>query len=364
MIAGVISDTHLDKAEALAHIMGEFKQRHVELIVHCGDIKPKHLNQKMFLDLPVICALTPGENENPAFANRPEKWMFTIPDNRVIDYKDLKMYVGHRRSHDFLRGSETQIAQILEEARRDFDGLRWYFSGHTHHQIFIEIPTVKFINPGAIEDGFDGFEFAVIDTDNSQVVFSRILATSPTIPTFSIGIISDSLDVSKQSPSFWALLKKEFQDRGVKTIIHCGNIHIEDIGIPELQSFVVYYNLRPDQIAPKNGPNNWHQINPEHPVVEINGYLFFVQLDLGLDLINKSEIAMSILSLEKRREFPEISYILCGFTHNALYVEGKEVRIINPGDAVKDRNFVVLCLPRNEITFGHVPLPPLPPIQN
>jgi predicted phosphodiesterase len=359
MIIGTLSDTHLDKANAIYRIMEEFKKRKVEVIVHCGDIEKHHLNPSLFLNLPVICAINPEQEKKQEFVTPPDNWIFTTTKNRVKDFRHARMYVGHRRSFDFLRGSETEMAHILQEARKDFDGLRWYFSGHTHHQIYIEIPTVKFINPGAVEDSFDGYEYSIINTENSEIVFSRIMRTNPLVPTFSIGIISDSLDVSRQDPSFWQLLAKELHARDAKIIIHCGNINLCDIGKKELKDFVVHYNLRADQQNPTNVPQNWRLISTENPVVEINGYFFYVQLDLGLDLLSKSEISMSMLSLEKRRKFPEISYILCGFTHNALYVEGNEIRILNPGDANKDRNFAVLCLPRNEITFGHVPIPPL-----
>ena len=301
MIIGVVSDTHRDKAKALPQVMHEFKKRQVSLIVHCGDLYPEHFNSESFLGLPVICALIPEQESNPAFNVCHPNWVVTKTKDRIRDHQGTRMYVGHKRSHEFLKGTETEMAQMLAEARRDYDDLRWYFSGHTHHQIFLEIPTVKFINPGAIEEGFDGFEYAVVDTDISQIVFSRILPVKPLINTFSVGIISDSLNISMMDPNFWKLLVKELQSRGVKDVIHCGNIALSDIGHDELRDFMVYYNLRPDQQNPKNVPKNWRQIPLDSPVVEINGYQFYVQLDLGIDLLGKSEVGMSMLSLEKRK---------------------------------------------------------------
>lgn len=365
MIIGVVSDTHADKVNALSHIMAEFKKRNVDVIVHCGDIEGKHVKSDLFLGLPVICALNPEQEEKPDFQNPPKNWTFTKSSKRVIDHGHIRMYVGHKRSFDFLNGTEIEMTKILNEARKVYDGLRLYFSGHTHHQIYLETPTVKFINPGAVEGGFDGYEFAVIDTEIPQIVFSRILQSKPAITDFSIGIISDSLNVSITNPGFWKGLAEELKKRNAMTIIHCGNINPADIGRQELKDFTVYYNLRVDQKNPVNVPENWHQIplvSVEPPVVCINGYLFYVQLDLGMDLLEKTEMGMSMLSLEKRREYPEISYILCGFTHNALFVEGSEIKIINPGDVIRDRNFVVLCLPRGEVTYGHVPTDPLPEI--
>ena len=157
---------------------------------------------------------------------------------------------------------------------------------------------------------------------------------------------------------FWQKLAQEFKKRAVYNIIHCGNISVKDVGLKELSDFQIFYNLRPDQKVEHNFAN-WHQISAENPVVEIDGYKFYVQLDLGVDLLEKSEMDMYKLCLGLRRKYPEIGFVLCGFTNEGLYEEGQEVRIINPGDVLKDRNFVVICLPRAEITFGHVPVDPL-----
>ncbi len=52
MIIGILSDTHTDKANAIPHIVKEFKRRYVEVIFHCGDIEPIHLDPKLFGNLP------------------------------------------------------------------------------------------------------------------------------------------------------------------------------------------------------------------------------------------------------------------------------------------------------------------------
>ena len=274
------------------------------------------------------------------------------------------MYVGHKRSFDFLTGSESKLVQCIDQTRNDHDGLRWFFSGHTHHQIFAQSRMVNFINPGAVEDSFDGHEFAVVNTQNHEIVFCRIPKTKSITDTFSIGVISDSLYISKEDPTFWSKLTKEFHERDVRHIIHCGNIALGDISSETFNDdFAVYYNLRPDQQNPKNVPDHWHLIPQNEPVVTINGYKLCVQLDLGADLMDKSEIQLHKIALDLRKKFPEISYILCGLTSDAFYEEGQHMRILNPGDILKDRNFAVICLPRTEITFGHVPVDPLPPLQ-
>lgn len=314
MIIGTISDTHGEDDNVVRHVVAEFVRRDVELIVHCGDIERKHLNPELFWNLPVICALNEEQIDKPEFKSPPPDWIFTAPKDRVRDIgagnSRTRIRVGHKRSYDFLSGTQSSLAKTLEEARRDYDGLRWYFAGHTHHQVFAQTRLTNFVNPGAIFSSFDGYEFAVIDTANSQAVFSRIPKTKALIPTFSIGVVSDSLSISKMDADFWKKLAEEFRSRDVGHIIHCGNIATYDVGTAEFDGFEVYYILRPDQRRVQS-PRNWHIIPPDEPVVEINGYRFYVQLDLGASLLEQSELDMHRLCLHLRRDFPEIQYLFC-----------------------------------------------------
>lgn len=362
MIWGILSDTHKDRMNAIPHIIAEFKKRGVEVIIHCGDIKVEHLDPDLFGKLPVVCALVEEQAENPKFATPPNNWRFTRPKDRIIDIGDTRLYVGHKRAFEFLAGSEAKLMETLNTIRRDHEWVRWLFSGHTHHQIYNQSHLINFVNPGAVEDSFDGFEFAIINTEIDEIIFSRILPTTPTKKPFSIGAISDSLNISELDPYFWKGLAEKFKENNVGHIIHCGNLALEDVGQEELKDFEVHYNLRPDQTHVKNSPKNWHLIPQDEPVVKINGYRFYVQLDLGATLLEQSEYDMHLLCLNLRRKHPEISFVLCGFTNNAFLEEGEEVRIINPGDVVKDRSFAVITLPCTEITFGHVPVEPLLPI--
>ena len=359
MKIGVLSDTHSDRANALPHIMNEFKKRGVQTIIHCGDIEPRHLDPNLFNNLPVICALNEEQVEKPAFQNTPSGWTFTYPGNRVLDIDHIRMYIGHKRAFEFLAGSEEELVKSINQLRRDYDGLRWMFSGHTHHQILLQTRLVNFINPGSVEDSLDGYEFAIIDTENDEIVFSRIPRTKPSSETFSVGVISDSLNVSKSDPDFWKKLAIELKARDAGYIIHCGNIAPEDIGREELHDFEVYYYLRPWQMN-RPVPLNWKIIPPNNWVVEINGYQFYVHLDLALHLFSQSEIDMQKYCMEIERENPYVSFVLFGCTNDAFLEEGQQVRIINPGDIAKSRNFSIICLPRAEITFGHVPVDPLP----
>jgi putative phosphoesterase len=369
MIIGVLSDTHKDQKKAIPHIVEEFKKRGVELIVHCGDIIPKHVSDKLFGGLPVICALVDDQKDDSFFEdNKPKGWEFTRSGKRIVMLSDGTMiYVGHKRHLDFLRMSVEQFNVTLTDLRQDFDGLRIVFGGHLHFQTFKQGHLVSFINPGAVEDAVGwGYEFAVVDTDTGQVVFSRILPTTDDRPTFSVGVISDSLDISHRDPDYWNRLAKEFRERGVNHIIHCGNLALCDIGRAEMREFVVHYAIRPDQESGhselrdgKKIPENWKVIAEEGldsgAVVCLNGYHFYVQLDLGLRFMKESEIGMDSLAMQIRRKYPETEFVLCGFTREALLVEGQQVTTINPGDVNTDRSFATICLPRREITFGHVP---------
>lgn len=362
MIIGVLSDTHHDRANAIPHVVAEFKRRGVELIIHCGDIEPKHLNSELFGGLPVICALVEEQIGKEAFQTPPAGWIYTTPGNRICQITPYdRAYVGHKRAFEFLTGSEQKLNEMLSEIRKEHDGVRYLFTGHTHHGIFKRGPLIDLINPGAVEDSLGGYEFAILDTEREEIVFSRIPKTTPVKASFSVGIISDSLNISEMDVNFWSRLREELDSRGVTHVIHCGNIAMGDVGRPELDGLQVHFNLRPDQKDPESF-FNWEQITAENPTVIIEGYKFYVQLNLGATLLEQSEVDMHMFCLKLRQKFPETSYVLCGATNDALYEEGEQVRIINPGDCLNDRSFCVICLPRAEMTFGHVPVDPLPAI--
>ena len=271
---------------------------------------------------------------------------------------------------NFLRTSEDQFDGTLTDLREKNDGLRYVFGGHLHFQTLKEGQLVTFINPGAVKDALGwGYEYAVVDTVTGEIIFGRILPTPDDRPTFSVGVISDSLDISHRDSTFWSKLAKEFAERGVKDIIHCGNLDLKDIVRPEaeLGNFNVHYAIRSDQSyahrqlqKETNFPSNWTVISEDNlgngAVVDINGYRFYVKLDFGLDLMSLSEHSMDAAAMEIRREHPETTFVLCGFTRQALYVEGQQVTIINPGDVNIDRSYAVVRLPCNMITYHCVPV--------
>ncbi|MFC1652100.1 metallophosphoesterase family protein [Planctomycetota bacterium] len=357
MIIGLMSDTHHDKANMIPEVLTKFKEQKVEAILHCGDIETRHLDHQLFGGFPVVCALTEEQASLKEFCFSPPGWRFTKPGDRIVTLPNgLRFYVGHKRSFEFMVGSGAELKKTMDFIRRDYDSVEWIFSGHTHHQIYYkQDPLMQFINPGAIENSFDGYEYAVIDTETKNTTFSRIPRVKPRIESFSIGIISDSQNISDLDPDFWTKLTREFRQHHIKTVIHCGNIALNDVGCKALREFSVFCHLRKDQ-QPLTIPDNWKIISHDKPVIEINGYQFYVKHDLEVSILDDCEIDMHKLTLKKRADYPEISFILFGSTGYAFLEEGQQVRLINPGDVVRNRNYVILTLPTTEVLFGSISL--------
>lgn len=360
MLLGVMSDTHEDYAGRISDVVREFDAKGVELIVHCGDIDPSHVDASLFGGKPVVCALVEGQDDEGAspFSHSPRNWILTKPGRRVLTLGDTKAYVGHKRSFEFLSGSEADLVETMNRIRRDNDGVRWIFSGHTHHQILMETPLTTFINPGAVQEApcvAGGHEYAIVDTRRKEIVFSRLPFICEKKP-LRVGVISDSLDITERDKSVWESLAQIFQDYAVSHVIHCGNLSVKDIGRAEMRGFEVHYALRPDQPHDLDS-KGWHLIPRDEPIVDIHGYRFYVHLSLGSELLEKSEMDMYRMSLDVQRRFPETEFILFGFTRNRFYEEGENLLLINPGDLVRDRDYAILSLPKSEFTFGRLPGP-------
>lgn len=365
MRLGLLSDTHDVEDVVIQHIIKQFREVHRVKVVLCmGDIEKQHLSAELFGNFPVICALNKEQLEKEAFKNPPEGWQFTTPGDRVRDIEGLRCYIGHKFSFDLLVQSEASFKTKLDTLRREHDGLRFAFAGHMHHQTLAQTKLVTFINPGAVQTSPDGYEFAVVDTDIGEIIFSRITKTRHLESPFTVGIVSDSLNISKLDADFWKKLAKEFRDRDVSQVIHCGNIALCDVGREEFSAFQVHFRLRPDQVVPKHMPHNWHLIPRDPPIVTVNERQFYIHPSLARIILEKSEAEMHRECLMISELYPEISFILYGNTNDAYMSEEMDgrTRIMNPGDALSSRNFATVCFPRCEITIGRVPLDPLPPL--
>jgi putative phosphoesterase len=370
----VIADTH-DIPDWVVRCIVELGQKWgVELVIHCGDIIPEHVSNELFSNLPVICAIVKNQKDDPVFGvDKPVGWTLTRSEDRVRTLtNDMVVYVGHQRPLDYLRATEEKFNAILMDLRQTFDGLRYVFGGHTHFQAYKQGQLVTLVNPGAVKDAIGwGYEYALVDTETGKVIFSRVLPTPDSREIFTVGVISDTLDITERDAKYWSLLARELKEGGVSHLIICGNMHLTDIGRSELAGLTVHYAIRSDQYsrhrAMQEGgviPANWQVIALEDldkgAVVDINGYRFYVQLDLGLEYMQLSEVGMDSKAMEIRRLHPETEFVLCGFTRDALLMEGEQAVTINPGDTNTDRAYVTIQLPKREITFDHVPVEALP----
>ena len=378
MIIGVLSDTHNIEDNVIRHVVDQLKRVHkVDWLFHCGDIERQHLSAELFGNLPMVCALNKEQLDKEPFIeaikNPPTGWQFTtpgpevpipgVPSPRVLDVKGIRCYVGHKLSYNFAAQAEADFKAKLDALRRDHDGLQYACAGHMHHQVLAQTQLVTFINPGAIHTSPDGYEFAVLNTDKGEVIFSRIPKTKHSESPFTVAVISDTLDIAKRDADFYKKLAQEFVARDVSQVIHCGNIALCDIGREELASFQVHFRLRQrDQVCPKNIPGNWHLIPTDPPIVEICERQFYVHPSLARVILEKSEAQMHKECLMISELYPEISFILYGNTNDAYFSEEMDgrTRIMNPGDALSSRNFATVCFPRYEITIGRVPVDPLP----
>jgi len=366
VILGLLSDTHENPNQAIERIVQIFISHGVEGIIHFGDIEPKHVNQKLFANLPVYCALTDEQikDNGPDFFKAPG-WTFTVPGERVIKIGDDHYYVGHKRTWDFLVGSQSKFWEWIYGISKELHNVWKFGSGHTHRQVFLRSGEVDFINPGAAKgsDGVaKGFEYAILNTDTGEIIFSRIQNPKPIAKPLKVAAISDTLDVTVMNPPFWSRLAEKFHLEEVTHVIHCGNIYTDDIGKAELAGFQVHYILRHDQVDKKRKPDNWILIQEENPIVKLNGYKFCVQMAMGPELFNKSEFQMHEMSKQIRLQFPEIQFLLSGSTPNAFYEEGENIILLNPGDASRYNNFAIIGLPGYDITFGLITPAPLPPL--
>lgn len=376
MKLGIISDTHEDRINALPHIARRFKEMGVEIIIHAGDIDEKHVNPETFGGLPVYCALTDEQTkicetemykvhrEGVPFCFPPLQWTFTRPGQRIVDLvvgaEKTRIYLGHKRSFEFLLGDESKLLEKLYAIRKDNDGVRQLISGHTHHQILMESRLINFINPGAVTDSMGiagGYEYAFIDTNADRIVFSRIPASVSSAPQLKLGVISDSLNISQKDIKFWGKLAETFKTEGVTHIIHCGNLDLADISRSEMKEFQIHFNLVSDQF--RDSEDNWQVIDKRRRLVNIRGYQFYVQWDLSADLLHQSERDMHYYALKKLKHH-KIDFILSGFTHSAFYEEGENLIFLNPGDVIQSRDYAIIELPLYEITFGRIPYDPLP----
>ncbi len=388
MKLGVMSDTHNCSKDSIREIVGEFKQRGVQEIVHCGDILHSHTDTELFGDFPVTCVLTKDQAFSRHFAFPPAKWRFvrpSYPENppqivgklddseasqvireqaefcerqrifaRLVPLGDLFAYCGHERSFDALNRPE-KVHEFFRELNQVKDGVYLAMTGHTHHQFLYRNNNVFWVNPGAVEMSWNStVEFAVIDTDKRQVVFGRLSKAEAKMTPVTVGLLADTGVVSELDVNFWERASVSFQERGVTKVICCGDFRPQDIGRPELKEMEVHYYLLPGMEASQQAPN-WHLISHEHPIVEICGHNFYVQHGIGSEQANFSEIQRDEAFRDLFARYKRLEFIVAGLTSDTIYMEGQNYSFLDPGDARDHKCVGTICLPRRELDFYTIP---------
>ncbi|NCN07812.1 metallophosphoesterase family protein [Candidatus Falkowbacteria bacterium] len=380
MLLGIMGDTHNVDSSIVKKVAQDLKKRGAEIIIHTGDIEAQHLDVNLFCGLPVVCVLTEMQQFDRDFTFPPHGWMFTRPGdsvinrsdrdqqiledrivsklavaNRIVNLGEVVIYAGHKRSIDTLMNS-AKFSEFIKLLNDTFDGVRFVFTGHTHHQFLIQTTNCFWINPGAVTPSFFDHEYALVDTIKNEVVFTRLSPTISDTKPQTIGIISNTGNISDRDNQFWQQLAIEFHERDVSIVIIDGGFRASDIGRPELVDFQVFYDLLPSTKDNSNKPDNWHLIPNDNPVLEICRHQFLIQHKLGFDLAGKTEVDMVKCIYAETKKYQHIDIVVCGGIHDALFDEQQEVMIINPGDARNHRKFVTVCFPRCEITYSSVRL--------
>jgi len=118
-VVGVISDTHgLLRPE----VIPAFK--HVDLILHAGDIGDPEVLENLSAVAPVIAVR--GNNDR-------EKWAQGIPETRIVPIGDIRVYMIHD----------------VKEMDRTPSGCQAVIVGHSHRPSIENREGILFLNPGS-----------------------------------------------------------------------------------------------------------------------------------------------------------------------------------------------------------------------
>jgi len=386
MIIGCISDTHEIDRAVIGEVIEEFKRRGVEIVAHMGDIIPEHVDPELFGGYPVICVLTKEQAFNPAFFMAPCNWHFVRPAYykdqpsmgghfadqeaekkvreleefcmqmrifaRLVRFGDIVAYFGHERSFELFCNPQ-KVRDFFSELNQVRDGVYLAMTGHMHHQFLFQNNGITWLNPGAVERSWNSsYEFAVYDTKKGEAVFARLSSQESKLKPVSVGIVSDTANVSELDSGFWCRLVKEFQDRGVTNVICCGDFRTTDIGRPELSNFHVSYYLPPHTLDCQVKQANWHRLDIEEPIIEIGGHRFYVQHGIGPEQADFSEIQRDQAFHGLLTKHGRLDFIVAGLVPDTIFQEGQHYSFVNPGDARDHKRYACICLPRREYTFG------------
>jgi predicted phosphodiesterase len=369
MRVGIMGDTHKVRDEVIIRICEDFKRRKVDVKLHTGDIDIQQALRGVYGEGPVYFAIS--KDQLPFFKDenllsKKLGWDCTYPKDRIIKVGDHYLYLGHAKTSDHAN-KVSQLA-VIEE----YVGDVWLYGhaeasvvGHTHFSKYLVRGPKRLINPGTAEGGYGaagGYEYAIWDMETGRITFARILDQVPTKKPLVLGIISNTLDISKMDRTYWLRLSKTFKEEGVTDVVHCGNIAQEDIG-KHLEGFNVHYFLGPDDEDVLSPPQNWQLIDRQRNTFDVDGYYFYIDPDLGHKMLTQNEEEIYNTSAEVLKLHPKIHVIFGASSVSPLMMEKAEALLLVPGDARRWAPYAIVKLPEYEITFDHLERNPLPPLE-
>lgn len=393
MKAGIFSDTHMDKYGTIPLIIQEFQKEKVDFIIVTGDLYEKHLTRDIFKNFPVIYATVSNQIEMEEFKRldnfKETGFYFTKPvfyggpSNRIVNLKTLNLgneiiYVGHDRSYDFQYDKmEVGIKGLFKINSSENIGIRWWFAGGDHKPKLIVDGLFKFVDTGAaaLEQSYgNGAEYGILDFDEDTISFKRLLPIEviekKKDPNFeikntdNIALIYNTIGITQpyNDPDYYNKLKNHLKTRhDITNLIHLGKIDVTDIGREELSDFKVYLNLSMQKIDEfeklgKPLPPNWVYMEGGKKYVEVGkGFKILFEPNLGMEIKKRSE--EDLFDLEKRLVAEDENLTHVCFDSHLPHCSGLDlIKVISPGNSVKDRYYSVISHPKNEITFGRIPL--------
>jgi putative phosphoesterase len=153
---GIISDTH-ENIFAVREAVEVFKQRKVDLVIHCGDIiSPLILQEFEGLNMKLIFGNNEGEKQG--LSQLAAKLGFEeITEVKEFEYKGKKVFVCHGKNKALLQ-------QKIQSQQYDY-----ILTGLTHAVRDEEVGKTRIINPGTLYLGDELNTIALLDTEKDIV---------------------------------------------------------------------------------------------------------------------------------------------------------------------------------------------------
>ncbi len=158
MKIGIVSDTH-GRANRLREAMDAFRQRHVEAIVHCGDIGSHDCAKILGSSTAKAYAVAGNMDRNTARLAREAK-----AAGVTLSWEVVEVPLGNGRALAATHGHDGKILSELVRCGQ----FPYVCHGHTHESRDEQIGPVRVINPGALHNSAV-HTIAVLDTQTDTL---------------------------------------------------------------------------------------------------------------------------------------------------------------------------------------------------